>query len=131
MQDKIYSLLRDNVGTEFVRGDGIYNIFPKHIPDGAMDNNFSRALIYNIIQGQVNLTATLYTVQLSVFHSDYSECRRLAVLIKELFNKKDFTGEAEGLLSTDTIEMIELEFDTDTQLYGIAVNTLFKTSASW
>lgn len=131
MQDKIYTLLKDNIGSEVLKPSGIYNIFPKHIPDGAIDSIFPKAIIYNIIQGQVNLTSTLYTVQFTSFNTNYKECRRVAMLIKDLFNSKDFSNEAEGLLGTTVIDIIELEFDTETGYWGVAVNVTLKTTANW
>lgn len=131
MQDKIYTLLRDNFGTQLERATGVYNIYPKHIPDNAITDAFPKAVIYNIIQGQVNLTATLYTVQLSIFHRDYGACRELAIQIKEFFNERDFSSEGTGLLSTKVLDIIELEYDTETAYYGVAVNVTFKTTGNW
>ena len=128
MQDKIFQILVNRVGAEFQKAPSLYNIYPKHIPDGAIDNNYSQALIYNIIQAQINYTLTFYTIQLSVFHLNYGECRRIAVLIKQAFNSQDFTVEENDLISSTVTDIIELEYDTETGYYGIAVNTVWKTN---
>lgn len=128
MQETLFTLLKIITTTEFQRPDGVYNIFPKHIPDGAIDNNYSQALIYNFLQSRIVYTAVLHTIQLTVFHLDYSECRRLSLLIIDAINNKNYTADNNNLLSSLVTDTIELEYDKDTGYYGIAINTLFKTN---
>lgn len=132
MQEKLFTIIRDNLGTEFQRpSTSTYNIFPNHIPNGAIDNNFSSAVFYNIISNQVNHTLNMYTVQLTVVNLSYSECRRLAVALKTLFNKKNFENEVGGFLSTTVQDMIELESNMDTGMFSTAVNIIIKTAQEW
>jgi hypothetical protein len=132
MQDELFRIIKDNLGSEFQRpATSTYNIFPKHIPNGAVDNTFSSALFYNIISNQVNHTQSLYTVQLTVVNLNYSECRRIAVLLKNLFNKKDFMNEPNSFLTTTVSDMQELPFNIDDGLYATAVNIVIKTGLDW
>lgn len=132
MQEKLFTIIRDNLGSEFQRpATTTYNIFPNKIPNGAIDNNFSSAVFYNIVSNQVNHTLNTYLVQLTVVNLSYSECRRLAVALKSLFNKKNFENEVGGFLSTTVSDMIELESDNDTGMYATAVNVIIKTAQEW
>lgn len=112
---------------ERVPSSGIYNIFPKHVPSGAMDNNFTKAIVYNIYDSQIEYKSTLYRIQLSVFSKDYDENRTMALELKKLFNNKAFTDEDVGIISSIVENMVELQFDTDTGMFGTAVNIQVKT----
>lgn len=132
MQERLFQIIKDAIGSEFQRVPmGVYNIYPQHVPDGAIDNTFTSALVYNVVSNQVNYTLNFYTVQLTVFNNNFAECRRIAVLVKDLFNKKNFVGDTDGFIVTDCSDMQQLDFDTETGIYGVAVNITIKTTRAW
>lgn len=131
MQEKLVDIIKTNLGSEFLNQAGLYNIFPDHVPNGAIDNNYSSAVVYNLIQADVVYGMTLYHVQLSVFNLDYAEVRRIAVALKSLFNSKTFAGDTDSFISSTVDGMLEIPFDTETGIYGVAVNCLIKTAREW
>ena len=129
MHEKLYSIIKDNLGSEFVKpSSSIYNIFPNHIPDGAIDNAFTSALVYNFIGTQIDTKLNMHSIQLTVFNKSFSESRRIGGLVKDLFNNKVFAGDGTNLISSIVTGYAGLEYDTDTGIYAVAVTIAVKTT---
>jgi hypothetical protein len=127
MHSILQTYLVANLGADFPATETTKNIYPRHIPDNALSNTRPLALVYNIISSQVNLTQYLYQVQLTVYGLNYGDCRAKAEKIVTLFNEKQYSGGANDFLATSVSDIVELDYDPDPQVYGVAVNITIKS----
>ncbi len=133
MHKIIVAILKQEFGNAIKKtvGSTIYNIFPMHIPDGAIDNSFSKAIIYNILSNEINRTSNFYTIQLTTVSKDYETARDMANQIRDIFNDTDWANgiysvPVTGLLSTSVTNILDGGYDTDTGVYFCYVSILAK-----
>lgn len=111
--------------------NNIWNIYPSHIPAGAINPIFSKAIIYSFTTVQRNLTAKLYNIQFTVVGKDYDVCRTMANTLDDTFNKMTwnvgtYPVATTGLISTTTDNILDGGYDTETGMYMIYVNIIAK-----
>lgn len=134
MHTIIVAILKNEFGNAIKRdiAGNVWNIFPMHVPDGAINASFSKAIIYNMISNSVNYTANTYSIQLTACSKDYDTARSMANQIRDIFKSKFWNTGAvypvtvTGLLSTTVESILDGGYDTDTGMYLVYVNIIAK-----
>ena len=131
MHETIVQTIKDSpAGALVLRTDGVYNIFPKHIPDNSLTETFETAIVYDIVSATVTKTLTTYVFQLKVFARNYTAHRDLLLELKKEFNNKVYTesGQTSQGISTTVVNMVELGYEPDTNVYSSAIDIYVKTA---